>query len=65
MMWFVMPTGGIRNTWFLGLQKFESKNGEDFLKRSKSKTSLTFAKSKTGLKETISIVGQEQELDKI
>jgi hypothetical protein len=47
------------------LQRLEIKNGEDLLQTLKYKTPLMFAKRKTGLKETMSIVGQEAELDKI
>jgi hypothetical protein len=47
------------------LQRFKSKNGEDLLQKLKSKTHLMLAKTRAGLKETISIVGQEEELDKI
>jgi hypothetical protein len=42
-----------------------SKNGEDLLQKLKSKTPLMFAKRKIGLKEKISIVGQEEELENI
>jgi hypothetical protein len=47
------------------LQRFKSKNGDILLQKLKSKTPLMFAKRRAGLKETISIVGQEEELDKI
>jgi hypothetical protein len=52
----------LKKSW---LQRFERNNGEDVLQELKSKTPLMFAKRKTGLKETISIVEQEEELEKI
>jgi hypothetical protein len=44
---------------------FQSKKREDFLQKLKAKTPVVFVKSKTGLKETISTVGHEEELDNI